>query len=124
MRKIWSGTISGGSRTIWPGAALVGIISFANKFVGWQNALLIVPVMYLVYRSYQLYLDRLEAQKKRVEVEEQPRPEAEKRHVEEVRALHLRTIEGLGSSHRCQRSQYASTPAPGANVCDRSGKRS
>jgi diguanylate cyclase (GGDEF)-like protein/putative nucleotidyltransferase with HDIG domain len=94
MRKIWSETYFWGLPYNLAGAALVGVISVANKYVGWQNALLIVPVMYLVYRSYQLYLDRLEDQKKRVEVEEK-HVLAEKRHVEEVCALHLRTIEGL-----------------------------
>jgi len=94
MRKIWSETYFWGLPYNLAGAALVGAISVANKYVGWQNALLIVPVMYLVYRSYQLYLDRLEDQKKRVEVEER-HVLAEKRHVEEVCALHLRTIEGL-----------------------------
>jgi response regulator RpfG family c-di-GMP phosphodiesterase len=38
------------------------------------------PVVYLIYRSYRLYLVRLEA---------------EKRHAEEVASLHLRTIEAL-----------------------------
>ena len=94
MRKIWLETYFWGLPYNLAGAALVGVISFANKYVGWQNALLIVPIMFLVYRSYQLYLDRLEDQKKRVEVEEL-QVVAEKRHVEEVCALHLRTIEGL-----------------------------
>jgi diguanylate cyclase (GGDEF)-like protein/putative nucleotidyltransferase with HDIG domain len=76
------------------GAAVAGIISFSNRYIGWQNALLIVPVMYGVHRSYQLYLGRLEDEKKRVEIEAL-QVEAEKRHVEQVCALHLRTIEGL-----------------------------
>ncbi len=94
MRKIWLETYFWGLPYNLAGAALVGVISFANRYVGWQNALLIVPVMFLLYRSYQLYLDRLEDQKKRVQVEEL-QVIAEKRHVEEVCALHLRTIEGL-----------------------------
>jgi diguanylate cyclase (GGDEF)-like protein/putative nucleotidyltransferase with HDIG domain len=94
MCKIWSETYFWGLPYNLAGAAVVGVISFANKFVGWKNALLIVPVMYLIYRSYQLYLGRLEDQEKRVEVEEL-HVVAEKRHVEEVCALHLRTIEGL-----------------------------
>ena len=46
----------------------------------WQTSLLIVPVVYLIYRSYRLYLGKLED---------------EKRHVEEMANLHLRTIEAL-----------------------------
>lgn len=94
MRKIWSETYFWGLPYNLAGAALVGVITIANKIVGWENALLIVPIMYLVYRSYQLYLGRLEEQKKRVEVEEL-HVITEKRHVEEVCALHLRTIEAL-----------------------------
>ncbi len=62
------------------GAALAGIVSFANQVIGWQAVLLSGPVMYLIYRSYRLYLERLENQKK---------------HAEEVSSLHLRTIEAL-----------------------------
>jgi len=76
------------------GAAIVGVISFCNHYVGWQNSLLILPIMYGIHRSFQLYLGRLEDQKKRVEIEAF-QVEAEKRHVEQVCALHLRTIEGL-----------------------------
>jgi len=94
MRKIWSETYFWGLPYNLAGAALVGAIHFANQYVGWLNALLIVPIMYLIYRSYQLYLGRLEEQKKRTEVEEL-HVIAEKRHVEEVCALHLRTIEAL-----------------------------
>jgi diguanylate cyclase (GGDEF)-like protein/putative nucleotidyltransferase with HDIG domain len=42
--------------------------------------LLVLPVVYLIYRSYRLYLAKLED---------------EKRHVEEMANLHLRTIEAL-----------------------------
>jgi diguanylate cyclase (GGDEF)-like protein/putative nucleotidyltransferase with HDIG domain len=94
LRGMWSETYFWSLPYYLAGAALVGIISFANKFVGWENALLIVPIMYGIYRSFQLYLGRLEEQKKRVEVEEL-QVVAEKRHVEQVCALHLRTIEGL-----------------------------
>jgi diguanylate cyclase (GGDEF)-like protein/putative nucleotidyltransferase with HDIG domain len=76
------------------GAALVGIISFSNHYIGWQTSLLILPIMYGIHRSFQLYLGRLEEQKKRVEIEER-QVVAEKRHVEQVCALHLRTIEAL-----------------------------
>lgn len=94
LRRIWSETYFWSLPYYLIGAAVVGLISFANRFIGWENALLIVPIMYGIYRSYLLYLGRLEDEKKRVEIEAQ-QVEAEKRHVEEVCALHLRTIEGL-----------------------------
>ena len=62
------------------GAAVAQALSFANKYLGWPTVLLTGPVLYLIYRSYRLYLQRLEDEKK---------------HVEEVSSLHLRTIEAL-----------------------------
>ncbi|MGB8261054.1 MAG: HD domain-containing phosphohydrolase [Terracidiphilus sp.] len=94
LRKIWSETYFWSLPYYLVGAAVVGLVHFANRYVGWQSALMIVPVMYWIYRSYQLYLGRLEDEKRRVEIEAR-QVEAEKRHVEEVCALHLRTIEGL-----------------------------
>ena len=94
LRGMWMETYFWGLPFNLVGAAVVGFVSFANRYIGWQNALLIVPIMYGIFRSYQLYLGRLEEQKKRVEAEELHVMD-EKRHVEEVCALHLRTIEGL-----------------------------
>jgi diguanylate cyclase (GGDEF)-like protein/putative nucleotidyltransferase with HDIG domain len=62
------------------GAVIVGATSAITRNVGWQTALLAVPVVYLVYRSYSLYLGRIEEEKK---------------HAEEMANLHLRTIEAL-----------------------------
>jgi diguanylate cyclase (GGDEF)-like protein/putative nucleotidyltransferase with HDIG domain len=69
------------------GAAVVFAVGFVSKQVGWHTSLLVLPLVYWVYRSYHLYLARLAAEKQQVEVE--------KRHAEEVAALHLRTIESL-----------------------------
>jgi diguanylate cyclase (GGDEF)-like protein/putative nucleotidyltransferase with HDIG domain len=62
------------------GAAVAQALSYADKVVGWPTVLLTGPVLYLIYRSYRLYLQRLEDEKK---------------HVEQVSSLHLRTIEAL-----------------------------
>ncbi len=61
-------------------AALAGFAHVVNQRTGWDIGLLMLPVVYLVYRSYELYLGRLEEQK---------------RHVSEMALLHLRTIEAL-----------------------------
>lgn len=94
LRGMWAETYFWSLPYYLVGAAVVGVISFSNRYVGWQNALLILPIMYGIYRSYQLYLGRLEDEKRRVEIEAR-QVAAEKRHVEEVCALHMRTIEGL-----------------------------
>src|SRR5215469_2386157 len=62
------------------GAGIAGVVGWFNQSLQWQTSLLIVPVIYLIYRSYRLYLGKLED---------------EKRHVEEMANLHLRTIEAL-----------------------------
>ena len=69
------------------GAAVVGMVFFINKAFGWELSLLLMPVVYWIYRSYHLYLGRLEDEKRRVELE--------KGHAEQLNALHLRTIEAL-----------------------------
>src|SRR5271156_1785209 len=62
------------------GAGIAGAISWVNHSFNWETSLLFVPAIYLIYRSYRLYLGKLED---------------EKRHVEEMAKLHLRTIEAL-----------------------------
>lgn len=94
LRTIWGETYFWSFPYYLVGAAVVGFVSFSNRYAGWQSTLLILPVMYWIYRSYHLYLGRLEDEKKRVKIEKL-QVEAEKRHVEQVSALHLRTIEAL-----------------------------
>ncbi len=94
LHKIWTETFFWSFPYYLAGAAVVGLIDLATRYVGWQSALMVLPVMYWLYRSYHLYLGRLEEEKKRVEIEK-VQVETEKRHVEEVSALHLRTIEAL-----------------------------
>ncbi len=62
------------------GAGIAGAIAWLNQSFNWETSLLLVPAVYLIYRSYRLYLGKLED---------------EKRHVEEMANLHLRTIEAL-----------------------------
>jgi diguanylate cyclase (GGDEF)-like protein/putative nucleotidyltransferase with HDIG domain len=69
------------------GAAIVFGVGFLSKKVGWQTSLLVLPLVYWVYRSYHLYLAKLAEEKRQVEVEKQ--------NAESVAALHLRTIESL-----------------------------
>jgi diguanylate cyclase (GGDEF)-like protein/putative nucleotidyltransferase with HDIG domain len=62
------------------GAGIAGTIAWLDHAFNWETSLLMVPVVYLIYRSYRLYLGKLED---------------EKVHVEEIANLHLRTIEAL-----------------------------
>ena len=76
------------------GAAVVGFISYLNSFGDWQSAFLTLPIMYGIYRSFHLYLGRLENEKKRAELESQ-QVVVQKGHIEEISALQMRTIEAL-----------------------------
>jgi len=86
-RKVWSECYFWSFPYYLVGAAAVGLVGVVNRSAGWETSLLVLPLIYWVYRSYRLYLGRLEAEKQRVEVE--------KRHVEEIASLNMRTIEAL-----------------------------
>jgi len=62
------------------GASIAGALVYVTRQFGWEISVLVLPAVYLVYRSYRLYLGRLEK---------------EKEHAEQMGLLHLRTIEAL-----------------------------
>ncbi len=80
LGKVWSECYFWSFPYYLAGAAIAGFIAMVDRVGGRTTALLLFPVIYLVYRSYRLYLTRLQT---------------EKNHVEEMAALHLRTIEAL-----------------------------
>jgi diguanylate cyclase (GGDEF)-like protein/putative nucleotidyltransferase with HDIG domain len=80
LRKIWAECFLWSFPYYLVGAGIAGLMNWLNTYSDWQTSLLILPVVYLIYRSYRLYLGKLEDQK---------------RHVEEIADLHLRTIEAL-----------------------------
>ena len=80
LRKIWLDCYFWSFPYYLVGAGIAGFMSWLNSYTDWQTSLLILPVVYLIYRSYRLYLSKLEDQK---------------HHVQEIADLHLRTIEAL-----------------------------
>lgn len=62
------------------GATIAGAVEYGHRTFGWQVSVLVLPLIYGIYRSYQLYLTRMEQ---------------EKSHAQELAGLHLRTIEAL-----------------------------
>jgi diguanylate cyclase (GGDEF)-like protein/putative nucleotidyltransferase with HDIG domain len=80
LRKIWANCYFWSFPYYLVGAGVAGMMSWLHGFTDWQTSLLTLPVAYLIYRSYRLYLGKLED---------------EKRHVEEMADLHMRTIEAL-----------------------------
>ncbi len=80
ISKVWTDSYLWSFPYYMVGAATAGLVHFLNKHIGWQSSLLVLPPIYLMYRSYRLYLGKLESEKK---------------HAEQVSNLHLRTIEAL-----------------------------
>src|SRR5579864_5559603 len=80
LSKVWADSYLWSFPYYMVGAAVAGLVHFLNGHIGWQSSLLVLPPIYLMYRSYRLYLGKLET---------------EKRHAEQVSSLHLRTIETL-----------------------------
>ncbi|MGA7291826.1 MAG: diguanylate cyclase [Terriglobales bacterium] len=80
LRKIWADCYFWSFPYYLVGAGVAGMMSWLHGFTDWQTSLLTLPVVYLIYRSYRLYLGKLED---------------EKRHVQEMADLHMRTIEAL-----------------------------
>jgi PAS domain S-box-containing protein len=72
------------------GAAIVGVFTFTNRMLDWQAWLLILPVVYVTFRSYRLYIDQLHAERKRAE--------EQRLHAAEVASLHAQAIEALNSA--------------------------
>ena len=80
VHKIWSDTY------LWilpyqlVFASVVWLIVIVSRQNTWHSALVLLPLVYFVHRSYKMYVDRLEE---------------DKIHVEAIASLHFRTIEAL-----------------------------
>jgi diguanylate cyclase (GGDEF)-like protein/putative nucleotidyltransferase with HDIG domain len=62
------------------GAILAALAHLLSQRFGWATSLMLVPVVYTLYRSYEAQLAQINERQQ---------------HLEETEALHLRTIEGL-----------------------------
>lgn len=80
MRRVWGDCYFWSLPYYLAGGAIAGMVRWANEHVGWQSTLLALPAMFVIYRSYRLYVTKLQDEKK---------------HVSEMAELHLRTIEAL-----------------------------
>src|SRR5437016_5751855 len=66
LRKVWSECYFWSFPYYLLGAAIAGIVELIDKKASWQPSLLILPVVYLIFRSYRLYLARLEFERMKV----------------------------------------------------------
>ncbi len=49
------------------GACVAGMVNFSSQYVGWRTALLILPIMYLTYLHYRLYVEQHMTQPENIE---------------------------------------------------------
>jgi diguanylate cyclase (GGDEF)-like protein/putative nucleotidyltransferase with HDIG domain len=80
VRKVWVDGYLWSFPYYLIGAAIAGFVDYLNRQIGWQTSLLTLPAIYVVYRSYRLYVGKLQDGKV---------------HAEEMSHLHLRTVEAL-----------------------------
>jgi diguanylate cyclase (GGDEF)-like protein/putative nucleotidyltransferase with HDIG domain len=77
---VWKGIFNWSFGYYLLGVSLAEIVHIATQRLGLSFTLALLPLMYIVYRSYRLYLSKLEQ---------------EKAHAQKMASLHLRTIEAL-----------------------------
>jgi diguanylate cyclase (GGDEF)-like protein/putative nucleotidyltransferase with HDIG domain len=78
--EVWKENMIWTSPQYLVGGALAGALHLLNNLIPWQGMLLSGPPLYLLYRSYTLYLGKVGQQQQ---------------HISEMAALHWRTIEAL-----------------------------
>jgi diguanylate cyclase (GGDEF)-like protein/putative nucleotidyltransferase with HDIG domain len=76
------------------GASIAGLLKALNHVMGWQGGFVGLVALYLVYRSFCLYRERLEEEKTHAQ-NQTKHAQDQKKHAEEMAGLHLRTIEAL-----------------------------
>ena len=77
---VWRGTYFWTFPFYIMGSSVAWMINLFSRQVHWQGSVLLLPIVHFIHRSYRMYLDRLND---------------ERRHVAEMAGLHLRTIEAL-----------------------------
>ena len=80
VRRVWAESFLWTFPYYLVGASIAGCFSWLSIKIGWEAALLLIPVVIILFRGYRLYVGQLES---------------DKHHAEEVASLHLRTIEAL-----------------------------
>ncbi len=78
--NVWKGCFDWSFAYYLVGVSLAEMVHTSIDRLGWAFTLALVPLLYLIYRSYNIYLARLQQ---------------EKVHAESMASLHLRTIEAL-----------------------------
>jgi diguanylate cyclase (GGDEF)-like protein/putative nucleotidyltransferase with HDIG domain len=78
MREVWNASCRWSFPYYLTGASIAGFFNWLTAKAGWDAALLVVPVIAVLFRCYRLHVTELESM-----------------HAEQIESLHLRTIEAL-----------------------------
>ena len=80
IRGIWKEFYDWSFSYYLVGVSLAEMVHLSMERIGWAFTLALLPLLYTIYRSYKLYMSKMEQ---------------EKNHAESMAGLHLRTIEAL-----------------------------
>lgn len=69
------------------GSVVATVVDTMSHWIGWQTALLVLPVLYFIHNSHKLHVDKLEAANELAR--------RERKHAMETAAIQLRTVEAL-----------------------------
>lgn len=83
LRTVWQGFYNWLFAYYLVGVSLAEMVHLSIGQLGWAFTIALLPLLYILYRSYRIYFGRLEQ---------------EKSHAENVAAMHLRTIETLATA--------------------------
>ena len=59
LKKVWHQCYLWSFPYYLVGSAIAGLVTESSRAVGWEASLLVLPLMYLVYTFYRLYLERV-----------------------------------------------------------------
>jgi hypothetical protein len=59
LKKIWHQCHLWSFPYYLVGSAIAGLVTMSSRTVGWEASLLVLPLMFLVYTFYRLYLERV-----------------------------------------------------------------
>ena len=107
IQKVWKDSYLWSFPYYMVGAAAAGLVNFLNRHIGWQSSLLVLPPIYLMYRSYRLYLGKLETEKNACGAGFEPAPADDR---------------SSRARHRSQGRNHRRTSAAGARIRHGTGK--
>jgi len=90
LRQVWNDCYKWSYPYYLAGAAMVGAFMYVSRTFDWQVWLLILPVVYVIYRSYRLHVDQLQAA--------HTSAEQQRTHSNEIAGLHAKTVVALESA--------------------------